>query len=339
MASEWIFVALDKSKKERNINSMKHGNTKNKSKIACSLIINVARGDVPILQYTLPHIFDTHKIHFDDIVIVVDESAAEGRIRQHSPQYSLEELYGVLGAMRQQGYEFRQETVSYNRQDVKRTFSKWFGRSSVGFRCAGGTPIYAFLYGLEQAQYDFCLHLDSDMLIYDPGPTSWVQKAVEVLKNTPEVLFVNQTWGPQTRASASPKAIPSVDLGFEQRVSQVFSTRCFLFSMRNLEERFLPIVPVKHPILKRVIYSFQRRSSYLALEQIIGLALVRKNFFRADLDLEWGFNLHAWDKRVFQDTQITIVLNQIAAGQIPVEHQGQHDLNYDLFLHCSERGS
>lgn len=308
----------------------------NKAEFPCSLIVNVARGDVPLLEYTLPHILDTHKVRFADVVILVDERMAKGRIRQHSPQYSLKDLYAVLDTVRRRGYEFRQESVSYHREDVKRTFLKWFGRSSVSYRCAGGTPIYAFLYGLELAQHDFCLHFDSDMLIHDPGPVSWVQKAVQVLTGTPEVLFVNQTWGLQSKAFPSPKAIPSVDLGFEQRVSQVFSTRCFLFSMKKLEEHFLPIPPIKHPFPKRTLYSFQGRSPYLALEQIIGLGLAREGFYRADLDLDWGLSLHAWDKNVFQDARITIVLDQIKKGQIPATHQGQHDLNYELFLNCME---
>jgi hypothetical protein len=194
------------------------------------------------------------------------------------------------------------------------------------------------LYGLELAQHDFRLHLDSDMLIYDPGPKSWVQKAMEVLGRTPEVLFVNQTWGLPTKDAPSPEVIPSVDRGFEQRVSQVFSTRCFLFSMAKLDTCFLPIVPAKHPVHKQIVYFLQKRSPHMALEHMIGRALSRQNFYRADLDADWGLNLHAWDKLVFQDAEIEMVLKRIQAGQIPADHQGQHNLNYDLFLNSHKAG-
>lgn len=309
----------------------------NKPEVACSLIINVSRGDTPILEYTLPHILNSHAIRFSEVIVVVDKEPAEGRIRQQNLQYSLEELYETLDKIRKSGCEFTQEFVNYNTEDVNRIFSKWFGHSDVSYRCAGGTPIYAFLYGLDNAQYDFRLHLDSDMLIHDPGPKSWVCKAIEILEQIPEVLFVNQTWGVQPKSSPAPDSMPSMDIGFEQRVSQIFSTRCFLFSMEKLRTTFLPIEAKQHPWLKRVVYTLQGRSSYVALEQMITSALNRTNTYRADLNMEWGFNLHAWDKSIFQNPHINGIVRQIEAGHIPPEHLGQHNLNYSLFLRETDR--
>lgn len=303
-----------------------------KREVVCSLVINVARGDTPILEYTLPHILNTHKVRFAEVLIVVDEKLAEGRIGKSYPQHSLHELYEILGKVKKRGYEFRQEVVSYRQEDVDRTYEKWFGRSLGNYRCAGGTPIYAFLCGLELARHDICLHLDSDMLIYDPGPLSWTIKAIEILKEIPEVLFVNQTWGLQTKSSPAPESMPSVDLGYGQRVSKAFSSRCFLFSMKKIESTFLPIAPAKHPLFKRVAYYLQNRSQYLALEQMVSKALVYKHMYRADLDNNWGFNLHAWDKTIFRNTHIENVLQEISEGRVPVKHISKHNLDYDLFL-------
>jgi hypothetical protein len=300
-------------------------------KTPCSLVINVARGDTPILEYTLPHILDTHKVRFAEVVVVIDEQPSEGRIRQAYQQYPLEELYQALGKIRSRGYEFRQETVSYRKEDVQRVFSRWFGQSRMSYRCAGGTPIYAFLYGLDIARYDFRLHFDSDMLIYDPGPKSWVEKAIEVLESVPEILFANQTWGIQTQASPAPRELPSFDLGYGERVSQVFSSRCFLFSMNKLEKSLLPINAVKHPLAKQIVYRFQKRSPHVALEQMISNTLTRQGKYRADLDMKWGLSLHAWDKSVFQDQYIGEVLKQIENGQFPNEHIGQYNLDYNCF--------
>jgi hypothetical protein len=303
-----------------------------KTEVPCSLIINVARGDTPILEYTLPHIIDSHKVWFAEVIVVIDEKPSEGRIRQNYQQYSLEALYEALAKVRGRGYKFRQEAISYRSEDVQRVFSKWFGNPRVTFRCAGGTPIYAFLYGLDVASYDFRLHLDSDMLIHDPGPASWAQKAIEVLRMVPEILFVNQRWGIQTAANPAPKELPSFDLGYGQRVSQIFSSRCFLFSRQKLNESFLPIMPKKHPIAKRLIYKIQNRSPYIALEQMISSALSHKGLYRADLDLDWGCNLHAWDKGIFQDRYVNDVLQRIEIGQFPFSHTGQYNLDYNLFL-------
>lgn len=303
-----------------------------KPKVACSLIINVARGDTPILEYTLPHILDSHVICFAEVVVVVDEQVAQGRIRERYPQYSVESLYLALDRVRERGYKFREEAVSYRDEDLERVFSKWFGHSRMTCRCAGGTPIYAFLYGLETARYDFRLHLDSDMLIYDPGPRSWVQKAVELLETVPEILFVNQTWGLQTEESPAPASMPTTDLGYGQNVSQVFSSRCFFFSDEKLHKSFLPLETVKHPFMKRILYRLQKRSPYVALEQMISRTLFRTNTYRADLKLAWGLNLHAWDKEVFRHADILDVISQIEMGQIPIEHLGQYNLDFAQFL-------
>lgn len=303
-----------------------------KPEILCSLIVNVARGDTPILEYTLPHIIETHKARFSEVVIVVDEKPSEGRILESYPQHSLRELYETLDRVRSRGYEFRQETISYAPEDVQRVYLEWFGHTRITFRCAGGTPIYAFLYGLNIAAYDYCLHLDSDMLIYDPGPTSWIDKAIALLESTPQIMFVNQSWGIQTESVPSPPELPTVRLASGQLVSQVFSSRCFLFSRKKIERAFLPIPDKKHSIPKQVIYRIQRRSPYVALEQMISAALERSNTFRADLDPKCGWNLHAWDKRIFADRRIRDVLGYIEAGLYPVRHTGQYNLNYELFL-------
>jgi len=303
-----------------------------KPNAACSLVINVSRGDTPILEYTIPHILDSHAIQFTEVIIVVDEQPAEGRIGRQYHQYSLKELYNSLEKVRKKGHEFRCEVVSYQAQDVQKTYLEWFGHSNITYRCAGGTPIYAFLYGLGLARYDIRLHLDSDMLIYDPDPASWVSKAITTLEEVPEILFVNQTWGLQTSGVPAPESMPSADLGYGQRVSQVFSSRCFIFSMDKLRKAFLPIKPTKHPFTKRIIYRLQKRSPYMAFEQMVSRALNRTHTYRADLDSHWGFSLHAWDKSVFQDTNINDVLKHISTGQVPTEHLGQHNLNYSLFV-------
>jgi hypothetical protein len=315
-----------------------------RDQVSCSLVINVARGDAPILEFTLPHMLDTHKARFREVVVVVDEIPSVGRIGRQSQQYGLDSLYEALEKVRSRGYSFRQEVVSYRSDDVRSIYSKWFGRTDVSYRCASGTPVYAFLYGVEMAHANFRLHLDSDMLIYDPGPTSWVLRAIRVLQEIPEILFVNQTWGMQSEASPAPQYLPSVDLGYGERVSRIFSSRCFLCDMEKLEQALMPITPTKHPFVKRIAYLMQGRPPFVALEQMISAALVHSGTYRADLGMKWGYNLHAWDKRVFADARVSAVINRFAKGYMPAGHIGKHDLDYGLFLdetqelvqHCGE---
>lgn len=297
----------------------------------CSLVINVARGDVLRIKHTLPHILNSHKIQFAEVLIVIDNKPAEGRIRRNSAQYSIDDLYGVLSDLRGQGYAFKQEEVSYEADAVDHVYTKWFGRRLNYFRCAGGTPIYAFLYGVEAAQQPYRLHLDSDMLTYDPQPTSWVQEAMRVLDDIPDILFVNQRWGPHSADSPTEHPQPAFDRGFGPHVAQVFSTRAFLYNNAKLERAFLPMDAAQHPWPKQWFYRLRDRSPYRALEQMISVALTAKKVYRADLDAEWGYNIHAGKRSMFEDERIAGVIDRITVGDVPPAQFGQYNLKFDLF--------
>jgi len=287
----------------------------------CALVINVSRGDVPTLNRTLPHLLTTHKFSFAETIVVVDGLPAQGRIARTYRQYSLEQLLDALRSVKSQGYEFRQVFVDYSPEVIHRTMYSWFGTAEVTIRCAGGTPIYAFLYALDQAKSDYRLHLDSDMIIYDPGPSSWVDAAINILQTHREVMFVNQHFGPTDD-----------DERFALKKTQEFSTRCFLFSMSKLRDGFLPVTPEKHPIFKRIAYRLERRSPYLALEQMIAAHLRVAKMYRCDLDASHGFNVHACDKQIFTSHRAENIIRRIEAGDVPDEQMGKDNLESSAYL-------
>ncbi len=302
-----------------------------KSEVECSLVVNVARADVPILEHTIPHIISSHKVRFAEVLIVIDEIGVVGRLGKQQ-QYSVQELTGALDRLQSKGYQFQQVTVDGSSETAQHVFGKWFDQTDISFRCAGGTPIYAFLFGLEQARCDYRLHLDADMLIFDPSPQSWVQHAITILQDTKEVLFVNQAGGPHHDRCPRPEHIAAFDERLGLHADKTFSTRCFLYSDRKLQDHFLPIVPARHPVHKRVKYKVQRRSSYLALEQMIARGLGRSTFLRCDLQRAWGFNLHAGvDKSVFLDPRIDDIITRIQLGDAPAGQCGYYDLVFESF--------
>lgn len=303
-----------------------------KPEVECSLVVNVARGDVPLLEFMIPHILSSHKVRFSEVLIVVDESTAEGRLGTQ-PQYTLHELSEALDRTRERGYRFRQVSIDSSPDRVQAIFCKWFGQPEVSFRCAGGTPIYAFLFGLEQAQCDYRLHVDVDMLIYDPGPRSWVEQAMTILRRTEAVVFVNQAGGPHHEDCTRPEHIAGFDKVLGLHVDGAFSTRCFLYSDRKLQERFLPMDAVRYSVLKRLQYYLQGRSSFMALEQMIAHRLSHSVFLRCDLDRSWGFSLHAGvDKSVFLDPRIKDVIARVERGEAPLGQCGYYDLVFQTFL-------
>lgn len=297
----------------------------------CSLVINVARGDVPLLAHTIPHLLTTHKVAFSETLIVVDGGVAEGRIAQRYTQYSLDHLTDTLEQLQGQGYRFRIVNVDYSPYAIGSTFAAWFGNTHVSLKCAGGTPIYAFLFGLDQARCDFRLHLDSDMLVYDPASCSWIDEAIRVLRDVPEVLFVNQAGGPHHPNCPRSEHLATFNPNLGLHVAKDFSTRSFLFSMSKLNRSFLPMRAVKFPLPKRLRYRLQRRSVYMALEQMIAANLARSECWRCELSRLYGFNLHAGDKTRFLELNMTSVVSAISKGDTPMQQCGKYDLDFDAF--------
>jgi hypothetical protein len=303
-----------------------------KPEVECSLVVNVARGDVPLLEHTIPHILSSHKVRFAEVLLIVDETGAVGRLAKQK-QYRVQELQSALDRVRDQGYRFRQVTVDFRPKVVQSIYEKWFDKSEVSLRCAGGTPIYAFLFGLEQAQCDHRLHVDVDMLFYDPGPRSWVQQALKILQEIEVVLFVNQAGGPHRTPCPRPEHIAAFDDRVGLHIDGAFSTRCFLYSDRKLRERFLPISAVRHSVPRRLKYYLQGRSSYMALEQMLAAALRNSKFSRCDLDRSWGFNLHAGvEKHRFLEPRIKDIIDRVQRGDTPQGQCGYYDLVFESFF-------
>src|SRR5215813_10309696 len=199
-----------------------------KPDVACSLVVNTSPADTRLVGHVLPHLVRTHKSSFQEIIVVVDESRPTGRLAQESA-LSLSELRLALEAIRRSGTQFKEvllDTSASARRDV---FGKWFGTDDVALRCAAGTPIYAFLFGIEQASAPFRLHVDSDMLFFDPGPVSWVARATEILATRAEVAFVTQMMGPPNLDGVDHECLAPMNKAYGLRLTQDFSTRCFLY--------------------------------------------------------------------------------------------------------------
>lgn len=293
-----------------------------KSNVDCSLVVNVGLRDYGVAAATLPHMVRTHRVAFAEICVVLDETPPTGRLSGVVTQSAKQDLLDSLHDLTPRPEILRVDRTPSCREIVNRA---WFGHPAVADRCAGGTPLYPYVYGLHIAKSRYRLHADCDMLFCDPGPTSWIEQAIRVLGAEPDVMFVNQMMGPGSDVSCAPEFYAPIDQSRRLRLSQEFSSRCFLFDFEKLRQ-FLPIAPASHGLMKRVSYLARNRSGLLPFEQMVTHHLHRTASYRCDLPPEFGFTLHAWDKMFFASEEIGNTISSIETGWAPDVQQGKINL-------------
>ena len=158
-----------------------------------------------------------------------------------------------------------------------------------------------------------------------------MEKAIEILEDNEKVVFVKQTQGPPTLSGAYHEFLAPYNQQIGLRISQVLTSRCFLFSKAKLEDKLLPIYPLKWSIVRRCMgYTKGRVSSpYMALETMISETLKRKAYYQCELESDFGFSLHAWNKKVFSNLKIEQVIQDIELGKVPESQRGLVNLEFE----------
>lgn len=292
-----------------------------------SLVVNITPGEGAIVRRTLPHMLATHKAPFDEVVVVVDRTPRTRRLAELLPASSDVDNAESFDHLKNEVPDLRLLDVDYSRSLHERLARKWFGRSRMPVRCAGGTPIYAFIFGLEAARCRYRVHSDCDMLIFDPGPVSWLEGAAEVLRTHDDVLFVSQIYGPSRAAGPDTRAQASDGASPGRRVDPFpFSTGCFLYDEEKLWSAIGRLRIVKHTLYKQPIYALQGRSASHALEDLIAFRLAATGYSRFQLDERFGFKLHAWDKAFFNHPDMASTIQSVERGEVPNWQIGDQNL-------------
>jgi hypothetical protein len=274
---------------------------------------------------TIPHMLRSHSISFARKYLVVDHTPASGRLSGPSHQIDAD-LFTQTLADTVPGSTI--ETLRRDPSTRRRINREWFGRSAVSDRCASGTPIYPFVFGISMADTEFVLHADCDMLFYDPGNPSWIEEGMRILGSEPDVMFVNQMMGPRSDCVPDPEFLAPYDSDRHLRLATTFSTRCFLLQRSKLLQ-FLPLLSTTYPVHRQVIYAAQGRSRFLPLERMVAHQLTLTNTFRCDLSSSFGFTLHAANKNWFSTDPGTVlkVIGDIEEGKVSQSQVGHINLN------------
>ena len=269
------------------------------------IVTNVSLNDGIRIFYSLPNWVRVFNSKINEITIVVDEKAVEGRIgKLHKKSYPEFELNKVLEELVQKYPFVKVQKLDYRR--LKEISSKFF-RTATPIRCQGGTPIFAFLAAIIFAKDGIILKTDCDMLYYDNG---WVKKAIDMLNNNYYDII-------------EPPKLGRSDIDF--------STRAFLID----KKRFLQKMPMKaHTLgfLKIIDRKLKKRSIYLAWEQMIQKEIEAQRFTSICLKKELGYSMHTVSNNDINPSSYDNVVSKVEKNMIPPEQKNSWDYNREFWI-------
>jgi hypothetical protein len=315
-----------------------------------TLEITLAPPDLRHAEHVLPHQLRTWATQVREILCVVDLRKVPGRPdRSWEPDgHRLLELVDRCCAPYPHA---RRRVVDYG-ADAARGVSDFFlfGKPVPPKTYRGG-PFYAYFWGLHEAVNHYVLHLDSDIM-FGGGSQTWVDEAMGLLKDRPNVLVCQPLPGPPTAdgrvhaAGAEPEPGPVPTFRF-----RTITTRYFLIDRDRFGERIGGLEVRAHsPALKKVgllewlgglgDLPIRDRLRPLTLatprvdlpERLLGEAMAAAGMHRLDyLGREPGmWTLHPRERTESYYELLPKLVARIERGEVTEQQRGHYDLDASM---------
>ncbi len=259
-----------------------------------SFVTNATLSDGLRLDIFLDGIIKVFKERLDEIVVVVDNRTETGRIKALHHNY-IDQTIPLDRVMKKYSSSLVR-FIDLDYSQLEQVSSKWFGQGNVN-RCQNGTPIFAFIYGIEKCKNELIIRSDCDILFLDRG---FIQQTINLSEEWDliQLPFLNDT------------RIP-------------FSTRSFFLNRIKMQQ-VLPFTPYKLDFIRRVHRFINGRSSFLALEQMLEKEIDKGKIQLKELNTQFGYTMHVPTREDFNG--IETVLNRFYTGQIPLAQlRNKHD--------------
>lgn len=172
--------------------------------------------------------------------ILVTDDAVEGFARQYA-EANIEKFRTAIKSLVDEGIIDRVVVAPLEENEIKKTYTKWFGLAATEPRAANGQPLFATLYGFDHCQTDYVLQLDSDCLIRRTSRDhDYLSHLLSVLKIDRIAVTVSLPIPYDTRRKFA-----------HQREGKAFRTevRCCLISRKRIES----ILPLKNRLVGKTL--------------------------------------------------------------------------------------
>lgn len=296
----------------------------------CTLSINACATDTPFILHTVPHLVRSCRYPFVEKMLILDTARMKGQYRQGSWQPSLKDLEQAAEKLVHQGDIDKVVYVDYCPEIREPIVSKHLGRAIWETHDFRGAPIYAYLFAYEAAQTDYFLHFDADMLLYQAEGYSWIESAINCLKQNPDILTVTPLPGPPAPELKQRGIAYDIDpRGFFS--FKEFTARRYLFDRHRLDN-ILPL-PLSYVSWKRKLVSqFTRRSTMERWEGMMTHQLHASHYIRADLAAPQAWTLHPPHHNADFIQALPKIIERIESGNYPPEQAGDYDLQLELWV-------
>ena len=303
---------------------------------SCSLWILVARTDLPFMMHTIPHLVRMSNFPFQEKVLAVDTAPLSGEKVNRPGVGTLEQLRECTRQLLEAGVVDRVVDINYDPQYRDRLFRKHFGSRIQQTHNYKGYPILGTIFTIEEAQSDYMLHFDSDMLLHQQADYSWIEEGMRVMETHPEVMSIRPLTGPPQADGNlyQTKSYQEDPDGFYR--FKFFGSRAYLFNRQRFD-RLLPLPIIwrsyRQKILnqlplewKTTLNFFSGKGELDSWEIMVSQQLEQTDYVRATLVNPKAWTLHPKDRSPEFIEALPQIIEQIEAGEYPTEQAGHYDL-------------
>ena len=303
---------------------------------SCSLWILVARTDLPFMMHTIPHLVRISNFPFQEKVLAVDTAPLSGEKVNRPGVGTLGQLRECTRQLQEAGVVDRIVDINYDSQYRDRLFRKHFGSRIQQTHNYKGYPILGTIFTIEEAQSDYMLHFDSDMLLHQQADYSWIEEGMKVMETHPEVMSIRPLTGPPQADGNlyQTKSYQEDPDGFYR--FKFFGSRAYLINRQRFD-RLLPL-PIIWRSYRQIILNqlplewkttlnfFSGKGELDSWEIMVSQQLEQTEYVRATLSNPKAWTLHPKDRSPEFIEALPHIIEQIEAGEYPPEQAGHYDL-------------
>jgi hypothetical protein len=232
--------------------------------------------------------------------------------------------------------------VNYDPDYRDRVYAKHFGSRIRQTHNYKGYPILGTIFTIEEAQSDYMLHFDSDMLLYQNPDYSWIAESMRLMEKHPEIMSLRPLTGPPRKDGSLYQIFPyeKDPDGFYK--FKFFGSRVYLLNRRGFE-RLLPLPIIwrsyRREWLNRLPVTWQTKLNYLtgkgkldSWEIMVSQKLEETDYFRGVLANPQAWTLHPKDRSPAFIKALPQIIQKLEAGGYPPQQAGYYDLQSELWF-------
>jgi len=307
--------------------------------------INTYPLDLPHFEATLAHKMRTFGSQVDRTVVTVDVRPPQSGRYKGDPKadrymHSLETFRALYPILEDRYENLSFHEVDYSAAEKERVSSYFLGADEMPDKAWDGGPFYCYFQGILEADSDYVLHMDADMLFGGQSQT-WIEESIALLEQREDLLFTSPLPGPPHPDGLKGKHEGAHHAFDEDTVDGLrayrfhfVSTRVFLMDMKRFKARVGTLDLDRPPLTYRLRGTLLGNPiKALSAEQVLSLTLQKHGL--GNMCFEGAgdglYSLHPPFHFPAFHAALPELIEQVERGDVPEGQRGDYDINDSLF--------